>query len=120
MTLVASSFVSGGGHTTTNPAAVPTRHVALHFGTTVESLMLCCNRKRLLATVAGTGDVQPTRPGVINSLVVAYGRFSQGAFGPFRAGIPVEVPMWLAARLKQEQKCSIVCPTWMTAGAMEE
>ncbi|XP_034946216.1 probable DNA replication complex GINS protein PSF2 [Chelonus insularis] len=36
-----------------------------------------------------------------------------GSVGPFRAGMPVIVPIWLAINLKQQQKCRIVCPNWM-------
>lgn len=41
---------------------------------------------------------------------------AQGNFGPFRPGNPVDVPLWLAVRLKSDSKCNLVCPEWMTAG----
>ncbi|KAJ8681305.1 hypothetical protein QAD02_017092 [Eretmocerus hayati] len=36
-----------------------------------------------------------------------------GEVGPFRAGLPVRVPIWLALGLKQQQKCRIVQQDWM-------
>jgi len=33
--------------------------------------------------------------------------------GPFRPGIPVQVPLWLALNLKQRQKCRLTAPEWM-------
>ncbi|XP_014299783.1 DNA replication complex GINS protein PSF2 [Microplitis demolitor] len=36
-----------------------------------------------------------------------------GSIGPFRASLPVKVPIWLAISLKQQQKCRILCPDWM-------
>jgi len=36
-----------------------------------------------------------------------------GTFGPFRPGLPLEVPLWLAISLKKQQKCQIVVPAWM-------
>ena len=32
--------------------------------------------------------------------------------GPFRPGIPVQVPLWLALNLKQRQKCRLTAPEW--------
>jgi len=37
-----------------------------------------------------------------------------GEVGPFRPGIPVQVPLWLALNLKQRQKCRLSAPDWMT------
>lgn len=42
-----------------------------------------------------------------------------GEFGPFRAGLPMNVPLWLAVMLKQKQKCRIVPPDWMDIDALE-
>ncbi|XP_011308978.1 DNA replication complex GINS protein PSF2 [Fopius arisanus] len=42
-----------------------------------------------------------------------------GSVGPFRAGLPVKVPIWLAVNLKQRQKCRIVCPEWMEPENLE-
>ncbi|XP_015519211.1 probable DNA replication complex GINS protein PSF2 isoform X1 [Neodiprion pinetum] len=38
-----------------------------------------------------------------------------GSIGPFRAGLPTQVPIWLAVNLKQQQKCRIVGQEWMDA-----
>ena len=37
-----------------------------------------------------------------------------GEVGPFRPGIPVNVPLWMAINLKQRQKCRLTAPEWMT------
>ncbi|CAH2086011.1 unnamed protein product [Euphydryas editha] len=42
-----------------------------------------------------------------------------GEFGPFRAGLPMNVPLWLAVMLKQKQKCRIVPPDWMDMEVLE-
>ncbi|OWR45505.1 probable DNA replication complex GINS protein PSF2 [Danaus plexippus] len=42
-----------------------------------------------------------------------------GEFGPFRAGLPMNVPLWLAVMLKQKQKCRIVPPDWMDIEILE-
>lgn len=36
-----------------------------------------------------------------------------GDVGPFRAGLPVVVPLWIAVNLKQRLKCRIIPPEWM-------
>lgn len=36
-----------------------------------------------------------------------------GEVGPFRPGIPVQVPLWVAINLKQRQKCRLTAPDWM-------
>lgn len=43
-----------------------------------------------------------------------------GEVGPFRAAIPIKVPIWLAANLKSRQKCRIVAPEWMDVDYLEE
>ncbi|XP_031849738.1 DNA replication complex GINS protein PSF2-like protein [Nomia melanderi] len=43
-----------------------------------------------------------------------------GSVGPFRAGIPVKVPIWLAVNLKQQQKCRIIHQDWMDADILNE
>ena len=40
--------------------------------------------------------------------------------GPFKAGIPLSVPLWLALSLRQRQKCRIIQPDWMTVDTLEE
>ncbi|XP_067010466.1 probable DNA replication complex GINS protein PSF2 [Anabrus simplex] len=42
-----------------------------------------------------------------------------GDVGPFRAGLPVRVPMWIATNLRQQQKCRIIAPDWMTVEELE-
>jgi len=42
-----------------------------------------------------------------------------GEIGPFRAGIPLRVPIWLAANLKARQKCRLVAPKWMDVDELE-
>lgn len=43
-----------------------------------------------------------------------------GTVGPFRAGLPVKVPIWLAVCLKQKQKCRIVSQDWMDIESLNE
>lgn len=43
-----------------------------------------------------------------------------GSFGPFRAGLPVNVPLWLACHLRKQQKCRYVPPEWMDLTVLEE
>ncbi|CAB4055709.1 GINS2 [Lepeophtheirus salmonis] len=44
----------------------------------------------------------------------------QGDIGPFRAGIPLEVPVWLGLNLRQRQKCRLVQPSWMNPQELTE
>ena len=39
--------------------------------------------------------------------------------GPFKAGLPLSVPLWLALSLRQRQKCRIIQPYWMTEDNLE-
>lgn len=43
-----------------------------------------------------------------------------GSVGPFRAGLPVKVPIWLAVCLKQKQKCRIISQEWMNIESLNE
>ncbi|XP_055386420.1 probable DNA replication complex GINS protein PSF2 [Condylostylus longicornis] len=43
-----------------------------------------------------------------------------GSIGPFRAGLPVKTPLWLAIHLRKQQKCRIVPPDWMELEILEE
>lgn len=43
-----------------------------------------------------------------------------GSVGPFRAGLPVKVPIWLAVCLKQKQKCRIISQEWMDIESLNE
>eukprot|EP00123_Amoebidium_parasiticum_P020443 comp5004_c0_seq1/m.1102 comp5004_c0_seq1/g.1102 ORF comp5004_c0_seq1/g.1102 comp5004_c0_seq1/m.1102 type:complete len:190 (-) comp5004_c0_seq1:133-702(-) len=36
-------------------------------------------------------------------------------YGPFRARIPTEAPLWLAIALKRRKKCNIHLPEWLSA-----
>lgn len=51
-----------------------------------------------------------------------FGQFHliSGSFGPFRAGLPNQVPLWLAVNLKQRQKCRIVNKEWMSVELLNE
>lgn len=40
--------------------------------------------------------------------------------GPFRAGLPLHVPLWLAIHMKKQQKCRIVPPVWMERDLLED
>lgn len=42
-----------------------------------------------------------------------------GDFGPFRAGLPVKVPLWVAVNLKQQKRCKIQPPAWMDVETLE-
>ncbi|XP_072014103.1 DNA replication complex GINS protein PSF2-like [Amphiura filiformis] len=43
-----------------------------------------------------------------------------GDVGPFNAGMPVNVPLWMAINLKQRQKCRIQPPDWMDVEKLQE
>jgi len=43
-----------------------------------------------------------------------------GSIGPFNAGLPVYVPLWIAVHLKKQQKCRIVPSTWMDVNVLSE
>ncbi|XP_034251566.1 probable DNA replication complex GINS protein PSF2 [Thrips palmi] len=42
-----------------------------------------------------------------------------GDVGPFRAGLPVNVPVWMALNLRQRQKCRILAPDWLDVDKLE-
>ena len=44
----------------------------------------------------------------------------QGDVGPFRPGLPVSVPLWLAVNLRQRQRCRLVRPEWLAVDRLEE
>ena len=44
----------------------------------------------------------------------------QGDIGPFKPGLPLEVPLWMATHLRQRQKCRILQPEWMDLELLEE
>uniref|UniRef100_A0A0B7B3P1 DNA replication complex GINS protein PSF2 N-terminal domain-containing protein n=1 Tax=Arion vulgaris TaxID=1028688 RepID=A0A0B7B3P1_9EUPU len=43
-----------------------------------------------------------------------------GDLGPFSAGLPVSIPLWLAVNLKQRQKCRMVPPDWMEIDVLKK
>lgn len=43
-----------------------------------------------------------------------------GEVGPFRAGLPVNIPIWMALNLRQRQKCRIMAPDWMDPEKLEQ
>ena len=42
-----------------------------------------------------------------------------GDVGPFRAGLPLQVPLWLALHLRERLKCRILVPDWMDLATLE-
>eukprot|EP01083_Nonionella_stella_P088071 245255_1 len=40
--------------------------------------------------------------------------------GPFRPNIPVEVPLWLAVKLKKLKKCTIQIPDWLDKESLQD
>lgn len=40
--------------------------------------------------------------------------------GPFRAGLPLHIPLWLAIHMKKQQKCRIVPPSWIDRDILED
>jgi len=42
-----------------------------------------------------------------------------GDIGPFIAGHPHSVPLWVALNLRQRQKCRLLPPSWMSVGELE-
>ena len=42
-----------------------------------------------------------------------------GDVGPFRASLPVTVPLWVAIILKQLEKCKIKPPDWLDVENLE-
>lgn len=45
--------------------------------------------------------------------------FLTGDFGPFSPGIPVFVPLWFAARLRQSGQCRIIPPKWLSVDELQ-
>ncbi|VDN59885.1 unnamed protein product [Dracunculus medinensis] len=43
-----------------------------------------------------------------------------GDVGPFEAGIPLEVPLWMAIRLKKQHKCRILAPEWFNVESLRK
>ncbi|XP_049520924.1 DNA replication complex GINS protein PSF2 isoform X2 [Dermacentor silvarum] len=43
-----------------------------------------------------------------------------GDVGPFAAGTPLSVPLWMALNLKQRQQCRILPPAWLCKEFLED
>lgn len=43
-----------------------------------------------------------------------------GMYGPFRAGLPMNVPVWVALNLRQKKTCRILPPDWMAVDKLQE
>mmetsp|Transcript_29228 Transcript_29228/g.35602 ORF Transcript_29228/g.35602 Transcript_29228/m.35602 type:complete len:366 (-) Transcript_29228:77-1174(-) len=39
---------------------------------------------------------------------------SQKTLGPFQAGIPITVPLYIATLMRRRQLCHLICPPWLT------
>ena len=46
--------------------------------------------------------------------------FISGTVGPLVAGLPCDVPLWLALQLRKTGKCTIATPDWMTVPYLEQ
>lgn len=44
----------------------------------------------------------------------------QGDVGPFKPGLPVSVPLWLAVSFRNRQRCRLVKPGWLEVQRLEE
>lgn len=42
-----------------------------------------------------------------------------GDVGPFRAALPIRVPLWMAVELKQQKRCKLQPPDWMDVELLE-
>jgi GINS complex subunit 2 len=47
-------------------------------------------------------------------------KFLSGDFGPLIAGLPCQLPLWLAITLRKKGKCKIEMPEWMSVTSLEE
>lgn len=59
------------------------------------------------------------RIGIIPNFNLGTIHLLSGSVGPFKAGATLNVPLWLAVSLKQQQKCRIMCPDWMKLENLE-
>jgi len=46
-------------------------------------------------------------------------KFISGHFGPLQAGLPCELPLWLALQLRKSEKVTIESPAWMSVAELE-
>lgn len=44
----------------------------------------------------------------------------EGQLGPFRAGLPVRVPLWVGMDFRRRERCTFVAPHWMNVGTLEQ
>lgn len=43
----------------------------------------------------------------------------EGNLGPFRAGLPARVPLWVALDFRRRERCTLVPPPWMNIQSLE-
>ncbi len=43
----------------------------------------------------------------------------EGNLGPFRAGLPSRVPLWVALDFRKRERCTLVSPHWMNILTLE-
>src|SRR5687768_1084535 len=43
-----------------------------------------------------------------------------GDLGPFKPGVPVKIPLWIALHLRAQNKCKLIPPTWMNKEYLEQ
>ncbi|KAG0172777.1 DNA replication protein psf2 [Apophysomyces sp. BC1034] len=46
--------------------------------------------------------------------------FIQQTVGPFQPPLRTEVPLWIALVMKQNRKCSIICPEWLSVEVLKK
>lgn len=56
---------------------------------------------------------------VVPNFNMQYMYFISGTLGPFKAGVPIRVPIWLAVSLQSRKKCDILTPRWMNVANLE-
>ncbi|GAB0098893.1 DNA replication complex GINS protein PSF2 [Sergentomyia squamirostris] len=61
-----------------------------------------------------------TTVGIIPNFTSESIHLISGSIGPFRAGLPVHVPLWLGVHLRKQQRCRFVTPDWMNVDSLEE
>jgi len=44
----------------------------------------------------------------------------EGTLGPFRAGLPIRVPLWVAMDFRRRERCTLVPPHWMNTVTLEQ
>ena len=46
--------------------------------------------------------------------------FMSGTYGPFAAGRPVKVPLWLGLFLSSSQSCTLIAPKWLNTSSIKK